>query len=370
VSAASVVLILLAYMVGRSVSDAPSQPPSTIAEAAGSALPSPAVEEAAAPVDVPRALARMRSDMARAASGQALFLADAPVLSPGPSATWSGFRVAAPAALRERDGFRLWYRGCRLHGFEHDCAIGHAASRDGLEWTASKGAVLMPSEGADEFDLGWIAVARAHGTYFMWYSVAPDDFDSRPTSVLHLATSADGLRWEEHGRVLETQERTVPVQPAVVHDGTQFHLWFEDSRRTFDTAYELPEGAPFFRHFTSQDGRAWQEAGQVPFGPLGLGRARVSVAREDDGSYRAFFFSRVEDAATGGILASVGWLASPDGTDWRLASRTPVTAASLGSDVRQLTDAAGARVAGGTIAWFVTQREDDRLDIRAAFYKE
>jgi hypothetical protein len=369
-NAASVTLVLIALWIAR-----PSpEPPSPVTETetsptdtASSVVPS---EEAAPAVDFPRAVARMRSEMARANSGQAVFLADGPVVAPGSSETWSGFRVAAPAVLRDGSGFRLWYRGCRLHGFEHDCAIGHATSSDGLEWKTAQDAVLVPSDASDEFDLGWIAVSRAKDTYFMWYSVAPDEFESRPTSVLHLATSEDGLRWQDHGRVLATEERTVPVQPSVVHDGTQFHLWFADSRRTLDSGYEMRDGAPFLRHFTSQDGRSWQEAGECPIGPLGLGRVRVSVNRESDGSFRAFFFSRVDGDATGDVASSVGWLASADGTDWHIANRTAVTVSSLGSDVRQITDAAGLRVPAGVLAWFVTQRADDRLDMRAAFFKE
>jgi hypothetical protein len=339
--AASAALVVAAFVVARSPSERPSQ-------AAGS--DAPAIEAAATTVPV---------DETKAAA-----------LAPGPSESWNGFRVAAPAVLRDNGRFRMWYRGCRLHGFEHDCAIGHATSTDGLEWTPLPEAVLVPAEGTDEFDLGWIAVVRANDTYFMWYSVAPDEFKSRPTSVLNLATSGDGLRWQDHGRVLTTSERTVSVQPSVVHDGTRFHLWFADSRRDVDSGYEMRDGGPFLRHFTSQDGRSWQEAGECPIGPLGLGRVRLSVTRESDGSYRSFFFSRVDDEATGDVLSSVGWLASHDGTAWRIANSTPVTVSSLGSDVRQITDAAGLRVEAGVLAWFVTEREDARLDIRAAFYKE
>ena len=338
VRAASVALVLIALVVARASSDRESP--------AAAASPS-AIDSAPEPTRAP-----------------------SPGLTPGASESWNGFRVAAPAVLREGDGFRLWYRGCRLHGVEHDCAIGHASSTDGLQWTTTEDAVLVPSDDVDEFDLGWIAVSHVGDTYFLWYSVAPDEFDSRPTSVLHLATSDDGLRWLDHGRVLTTEERTVPVQPSVVHDGSRFHLWFSDTRRRVDNGYEVPDGGPFLRHFTSQDGRSWQEAGEHPMGPLGLGRVRMSMTRETDGSYRGFFFSRVEDDSTGDVASSVGWLTSADGIAWRIDNKKAVTTSALGSDVRQITDAAGLRVPAGVLAWFVIEREDDRLDIRAAFYKE
>jgi hypothetical protein len=370
VSAASIALVLIALIVVRSASDTPPDRPAAMAEAPEPRLPLATAADETPAVDLPRAIARMRSDMADARSGREVFLAGAPVLAPGPGGAWSGFRVAAPAALREGDGFRLWYRGCRLHGFEQDCAIGHARSSDGLEWMPSPAPVLIPGEGVDEFDLGWVTVSRVRDRYFLWYSVAPDAFDARPTSVIHLATSADGLVWQDQGRVLTSDERTVPVQPSVAHDGGQFHLWFTDDRRNLETGYELPQGAPFLRHFTSQDGRSWRELGQFPLGPLGLGRTRVSLARSSPGSYRAFFFSRVDDDGTGAVASSVGWLGSVEGTDWRILQKRSVDPGALGGDVRQITDATGVDVAGGALVWFVVQRADDRLDLRAAFYKE
>lgn len=307
--------------------------------------------------------------MRRASSGETLFLAEGPVVALGSSERWNGFRVAAPAVLRGGDSrYRLWYRGCQLHGIEHGCAIGHATSTDGLEWTTSAEPVLVPPDGSDEFDLGSIAVVRVNDKYFMWYSLWPDRFDGRPMSELFMATSADGTRWEDHGRVLTSQEPMVAVQPSVVHDGRRFHLWFVDSRLDVKGEQPVKEGGPFLRHFTSSDGRTWQEQAEFHLGPLERGRIRMSVARESDGSYGAFYFGRV--AGRDAVSSSVGWLVSADGSDWRIASTQPVAASSLGSDVEYVSDATAMRVASGALVWFVTARPGGRQDIRAAFFKE
>jgi hypothetical protein len=322
-----------------------------------------------APENIAQGIERMRSAIARASSGQELFLADGPVVPLGPNERWNGFRVGAPAVVREGDArYQLWYRGCRLHGIDHSCAIGRATSSDGLEWTTTADPVLTPSEGSDEFDLGSIAVVRANETYFMWYSLWPDRFDGRPMSELFLATSADGARWEDHGRVLTSEEPMVALQPSVVHDGRQFHLWFVDSRLDVKGVQPEKEGGPFLRHFTSSDGRTFQEQPEFHLGPLGRGRIRMSVARERDGSYRAFYFGRV--AGKDEVSTSVGWLASADGSDWRIVSTRPVATSSLGSGVEYVSDATAMRTGSGSLVWFVTAYPGGRQDIRAAFFKE
>jgi hypothetical protein len=369
VGLAAVLLVLSAAWLIRARSSVPS--PGTPATAADlSPPPIAGPEPSATPAfDVSAAAARVRAEIERAPSGQWVFLSEGPVLAPGPSGSWDGFRVASPVVLPEDEHrYRMWYRGCRLHGREQGCAIGHATSSDGLEWKQDESPVIVPSEGADEFDLGGIAVVRANGTYFLWYSVAADYFSKRPTSPLYLATSADGLRWQDQGRVFAAAEQLPRfVEPSAVYDGQQFHLWFVDSMLVFEGAEknEPPDG-PFLRHLTSADGRTWQDAGQFPLGPIDRGRVRVSVTRENDGSYRAFYFGRLP----GGTAAAVGWLLSADGNDWRLASTMPVDGPSLGDDVQGAPTATGLRDATGVRVWFVTERSGGRQEIRAAFYKE
>jgi hypothetical protein len=68
--------------------------------------------------------------------------------------------------------------------------------------------------------------------------------------------------------------------------------------------------------------------------------------------------------------AAVGWLTSPDGTNWNMATTTPVTARLLGDDVRGVVSAAALHEADGTRVWFVADRAGGRQDVRAAFLKD
>jgi hypothetical protein len=328
----------------------------------------------AAPVAPPQAIERFRAEIPRVSAGKALYLSEGPVLAPGSSERWNGFRVGAPAVLRDGDaGFRMWYRGCRLHGIDHDCAIGHATSADGLVWTTSPEPVLVPSEGSDGFDLGSIAVVRATDTFFMWYSLWPDEFGGRSTSELFLATSQDGMQWTDHGRVLKTTEPVLAVQPSALHDGEKFHLWFvDDPKVSAGRTSELTntdDAGPFLRHLTSVDGRAWNEVASFGLAAVESRATHVSVLRQGEGAYRGFSYERSATRA-GDIVMRVGLLTSTDGNSWHIESSRRITTGSLGQDIEQIIDATGWRISSGWLAWFVSDLDRGREDVRVAFFKE
>jgi hypothetical protein len=362
--AAMLLLVVAAWMVRTGSSPSTASPgPAAVTNA------NPQRARATPAFDASAAAARMRSEIARASAGQWVFLRGGPALAPGPAADFDGFRVTSPAVLRDdANRYQAWYRGCRLHGRSHDCAIGHATSTDGIEWKPDGTPALAPVDGADEFQLGGLAVVRTNGTYFLWYSLVPSAFRHRPTSPLYLATSSDGVRWQQHGRVFSgTEQIPWSIEPSALHDGRIFHLWFVDSLTEFE-GHETrrPAEGPFLRHLTSSDGRTWQDVGQFPLAPIRRGRIHVSVSRERDGSFRAFYFGRMPDRTA----AAVGWLTSPDGTNWNMATTTPVTARLLGDDVRGVVSAAALHEADGTRVWFVADRAGGRQDVRAAFLKD
>jgi hypothetical protein len=209
VAIASIALVTIGVssLGTRSPLDSPSS-------AIDQATPIPAPADTSRPVptgaspSIATAAARMKSAMASAPAHGWVFLPEGPVLAPGPPAAFDGFYVSNPAIVRGDDRhYQAWYRGCRLHGRTHDCAIGHAVSPDGLVWNTDGRPALVPLEGADEFHLGGIAVARVDGTYYLWYSVEASMFSNRPSSPLFLATSQDGSQWTQHGRVLAATEQ-------------------------------------------------------------------------------------------------------------------------------------------------------------------
>jgi len=129
--------------------------------------------------------------------------------------------------------------------------------------------VIGPGEpGAwDETGCSVLAVVFHDSTYHMWYtSFTPDD---RPTDIGH-ATSPDGIVWTRdpanpvltRGAPGEWNENYLSGA-AVIHDGTQFHMWYEgeDADRYSRAGYA-----------TSPDGSVWTEYSGNPImepGPPG-----------------------------------------------------------------------------------------------------
>jgi hypothetical protein len=313
-------------------------------------------------VDLEAAAARFERDARATAPGQWTFLTEGPVLAPGTRGEWDGFTVASPWVLKDVDRgatrYRMWYRGCYFRGRDRGCAIGHATSADGIRWQKTKGPVFEPADSGERRRLHGVTVARSGDRYFLWYSVTPELFGPRTPSTLHLATSPDGLRWEPAGQVLATTERGPhAMEPSALHDGRQFHLWFLDSLRTFEpNDYELQEGAPFLMHFTSADGRTWQESGRFSLKQSGFDYLRVVVEPRRDGGLQAIGFAN----------SQLVRLVSSDGSDWQTdpGAATTIERRSLSADVWDVSDATALESESGTLTWFVTQRQRGHEEIR------
>lgn len=343
----------------EATAESPAAFPADLVDQAGFQPPPPP------PIDMDAAAARFQSDARGKAPGEWTFLTEGPVLAPGPRGEFDDFTIASPWVLRERDGgrmqYRMWYRGCYFRGRDRGCAIGHASSTDGVRWQKTQGPVFEPADPAERRRLHGVTVARSGDRYFLWYSVTPELFGPRQPSTFHLATSSDGLRWEAAGQVLAATERGhTPMEPSALHDGRQFHLWFADSLRTFDRGdYELQPGAPFLMHFTSADGRTWQESGRFPVQPTGLDNFRAVVEPRREGGFQAMGLEGRQYVR----------FVSPDGNDWEMdeGATTPIDQRSLSADVWYVTDATALEVDDGALVWFVTQRQSGREEIRVGF---
>ena len=371
VRAASVAVLLAIVAILRARHLTPS--PLASSQAAQDIQPTPSFgalrQSTPAPtVDLSAAAARFEKDARAAAPGQWAFLTEGPVLAPGPRGDFDDFTIASPWVLREVEGgttrYRMWYRGCYFRGRDRGCAIGHATSSDGIRWQKTKGPVMVPADAVERRQLHGVTVARAGDKYFLWYSVAPDLSGPRRSSTLHLATSADGLRWEPAGQVLSASEQAhYALEPSALYDGRQFHLWFLDSLQHFEKYDFRPqEGAPFLMHFTSADGRTWEESGRFPLGPMGLERFRVTVEARPDAGFQAMFFEDYND--------QWGRLVSADGNAWELdnSAKTALDRRSIAESLDRVTGAAGLEMPGGTLVWLVTtSSRAGREEIRVGF---
>lgn len=369
VAAVALVLALGAMLRARFFTPAPPEATAESSPAFPPALADVADTQPppAPPVDLDVAAARFERAARGTAAGQWTFLTEGPVLAPGPRGEFDDFAIASPWVMKDVERgvtrYRMWYRGCYFRGRDRGCAIGHATSADGIRWQRTKGPVFEPADPAARRRLHGVTVARSGDRYFMWYSLTPELFGHRQPSTLHLATSSDGLRWEAAGQVLAATERDPdPIEPSALHDGQQFQLWFLDSLRTFERDdFELQPGAPFLMHFTSTDGRKWQESGRFPVQSTGLDNFRPVVEPRRGGGFQATAFEDRQYVR----------FASPDGNDWDMdrEATTTIERRSLSDDVWYITDATALDGDGGTLVWFVTKRQIGREEIRVGFRK-
>lgn len=373
VRTATAVFVLAIFLLIRFRTPESMQPAAGTTNAgAPPATPSESRVVASTPTfDVEPAAARFKAQLTTTLPGTWEFLTDGPVLAPGNPGEWDDFTVASPWVLKESAGgttrYRMWYRGCQATGRERSCAIGHAASPDGVSWTKTARPVFEPPSAIERRQLYGVTVVRRGESYLLWYSLTPELFDRGRSSTLHLATSNDGLRWEAAGEVAKTTEQLpYPIEPSVLDAAGTLHLWFVDSLRHLEKDnYAAHEGAPYLRHFTSSDGRQWHEVGRHPLGPTGLGRIRVTVEARGTG-FNATAFARLDER-----WAS---LTSADGNEWIVdpASVTRIDRAGgrPGDVGGRITGATALAEDGGMFAWFVTSRERGREEIRAGFRKE
>jgi hypothetical protein len=137
----------------------------------------------------------------------------------------------APEILFHNGVFRMWYGAQGRDG--HDRIL-LAESADGLAWEP-KGVAL---DHGDANHVNDPSVVKVGDTFFLYYTRAPVDVRDE----IALATSADGVTWQEQGTVFRpgadgAWDSLLVGRPSVLHEDGRFRMWY-DGRR------DLPTGAP------------------------------------------------------------------------------------------------------------------------------
>ena len=137
----------------------------------------------------------------------------------------------APEILVENGVYRMWYGAQGRDG--HDRIL-LAESPDGVSWE-TKGVAL---DHGDANHVNDPSVVKVGDTFFLYYTRAPVDVRDE----IALATSADGVTWQEQGTVLGpgadgAWDSLLVGRPSVLHEDGRFRMWY-DGRR------DLPVGAP------------------------------------------------------------------------------------------------------------------------------
>ncbi|MDQ6679334.1 MAG: hypothetical protein M3Z09_18785 [Acidobacteriota bacterium] len=146
---------------------------------------------------------RPRIGLARSKDGEHWTRDPAPVLSPGPYASWDEQAVADPFVFRKEDWFYLYYLG---QNRARQQQLGLARSRDGVHWQKLRANPILraplPGTGAmDENGLGEPAAWENAGLYWMLFTGR----DSQENRSLALAYSRDGVQWQRTGQVFRGQ---------------------------------------------------------------------------------------------------------------------------------------------------------------------
>ena len=147
------------------------------------------------------------------------------------AAPHGGGNAYAPEIFIEDGVYRMWYGAQGRDG--HDRIL-LAESADGLAWEP-KGVAL---DHGDANHVNDPSVVKVGDTFFLYYTRAPVDVRDE----IALATSTDGVTWQEEGTVLGTGadgawDSLLVGRPSVLHENGRFRMWY-DGRR------DLPVGAP------------------------------------------------------------------------------------------------------------------------------
>jgi hypothetical protein len=229
----------------------------------------------------------------------------------------------------------MWFIGCRLARDQYDCGIGHATSKDGIEWTRDDSPIFVPPNLPAPHWLGALAIVKTTDGYQMWYALDGDRFADRPLGTLHMATSADGLTWQNVGLVHTAAGRRT-IKHAVHRESQVLHLWYADVTE---------DGGESFLHFTSSDGRTWQPSGGDTLGGRANSVGRPWVISDGRGGFRALIVDSSGQPA-------VKWFVSADGTTWTPGDLE--LEARAARDGTAIVDACGLQTPEGLWLWTTT----------------
>ncbi|MEM0927403.1 MAG: glycosylase [Planctomycetota bacterium] len=180
-----------------------------------------------------------------------------PVFAGTALGTWDDRIRERGCILRHGGKYHLWYTGYRGNSRKK---LGHAVSLDGLRWERDPDNPIFEESWTED-----VHVVHQDGTFSM---VAEGRGDRA-----HLLTSADGLRWTDHGRLDLRSQTGVPISPGPFGTPT---LWFEG--KTWYLFYERGDRGIWLAQSTDQ--KTWtnvQDEPVISCGPAAYDRHAVAL---------------------------------------------------------------------------------------------
>jgi hypothetical protein len=185
--------------------------------------------------------------------------ADNPLFAGTGRDTWDREIRERGFILREGDAWRLWYTGYDSSRGETK-ALGYATSPDGLRWTRHPKNPVFDGVWTED-----VFVLKHGGVYHMFAEGVND--------VAHRLTSADGVRWEERGRLDVRKRSGEPISAGAYGTPT---VWVENG--TFHLFYERDDKGVWLA--TSTDLRVWtnvRDEAVIALGPEAYDRHAVAL---------------------------------------------------------------------------------------------
>jgi hypothetical protein len=143
-----------------------------------------------------------------------------PVLGVGPSGSFDGYTLDPGSVVFAEGAYRMWYTA--MDKPSGAVTIGYADSPDKTSWTRHPNPVLEPGPGWDQWDVGNPTVVYDGSGYQMWYSGSEDGI----VGSIGYARSTNGIEWVEHHDNPVVSNVLGASNPAVVFDGSTYHMWY------------------------------------------------------------------------------------------------------------------------------------------------
>lgn len=243
-----------------------------------------------------------------------------PVLAPGPAGSWDSGALGSLTVLRVDGVWHLYYEAWGVRGHSaadyNSLQIGHATSRDGLNWVKDPANPVLPKGSGGDWDRdgAWDPfVLHEEGVFKMWYGGGMDAHCD-----WGCAESRDGVHFVKKGRI----SRLGNVEDChVVHDCSagRYYMYYWDRQH---------EPAGLYRA-ASTNGMDFNFAHASPVRIQGLKRPGMHKFTQvfwAEGKWRMFFGEFIRPGCQG---CRSGIATSTDGLRWTVTNEDLLTGQDL-----------------------------------------
>lgn len=174
-------------------------------------------------------------DLDRANLRKVLRVSEQPILNLGGLGEFDEFGTYPVSVIRHGDEVRAYYAGwTRCESVPFNVGIGYATSHDdGVTFQKHGNGPILPYTLDEPFVLSGPKIRRFNDTWYLFYIAGRcwKMVDGRPEPVykIRMATSQDGITWQQHNQdLIESRIEADEAQasPDVIYANGKYHLFF------------------------------------------------------------------------------------------------------------------------------------------------